>query len=66
VHICITLFEHRDLHTRISAQKANNLKCVANYPDKGLNPYFVTGFIDAIGEECFSILFIRSKNSKLG
>lgn len=31
-----------------------------------MNPYFVTGFLDAVGEECFSILFLRSKNSKLG
>lgn len=33
---------------------------------KELNPYFVTGFVDAIGEESFFILFTRSKNSKFG
>ena len=33
---------------------------------KSLNPYYVTGFIDAAGEECFSVLFLRSKNAKLG
>lgn len=31
-----------------------------------MNPNFVTGFIDAIKEECFFILFNRSKNSQLG
>lgn len=33
---------------------------------KNLNPYYVTGFIDAAGEECFSVLFLRSKKSRLG
>ena len=31
-----------------------------------LNPYFVTGFVDAIGEESFYILVARNKNSKFG
>ena len=33
---------------------------------KSLNPYYITGFIDAAGEECFSVLFLRSKISKFG
>lgn len=31
-----------------------------------MNPYFVTGFIDSIKEECFFILLTRSRDSKLG
>jgi hypothetical protein len=59
----------RDLHTRISDRDEANIK--NNYGGcfrklKELNPYFVTGFVDAIGEESFYILFARNKNSKFG
>lgn len=63
---CITSSGHRDLHTRISArEEANNIIKSGCFKNE-LNPYFVTGFVDAIGEESFSILFTRSKNSKFG
>lgn len=61
VGICVTSFTARDFHIRISAKKANTLRRIDN---KGLNPYYVTGLIDAEGY--FSILYIRNKNMKLG
>jgi len=57
---CITLFGVRDLHTRISTQKANNE--IKN--SLKIDPYYVTGFTD--GEGCFSILFRRNNKMKLG
>ena len=60
----------RDLHTlsvknvtqetRISLQEANENNIV-----KGkINPYYISGFIDAEG--CFSVLCIRSEKMKSG
>lgn len=31
-----------------------------------LNPYYLTGFVDSVGEGCFSVLFIRSRKMKFG
>lgn len=63
---CIISPGHRDLHSRISVQGETSTTSGGCLKNKRLNPYFVTGFIDAIKEECFFILFNRSKNSQLG
>lgn len=64
---CIISLGHRDFHSRISAQGETSTILGGCLKNPRLNPYFVTGFIDAIKEECFFfILFNRSKNSRLG
>lgn len=64
------MFTIRDLHTRISVQKANNnllYNITPNttlYSEYKLNPNYIVGFVDAEG--CFSIKFKRNKKMKLG